>query len=114
MKDPVYILGVSGFYHDSAAALLRDGRVGGSDNHCLYGKDDDGKVCLVVSTDDSSSFTLNTPAATLYKVGWMNAKTGDWQYGSDIVNHSGGNISFTAPDTNDWILLLYDWDEVQL
>ncbi len=27
MKDPIYILGVSAFYHDSAAALLRDGRI---------------------------------------------------------------------------------------
>ncbi|MFZ9034038.1 MAG: carbamoyltransferase N-terminal domain-containing protein, partial [Anaerohalosphaeraceae bacterium] len=27
MEKSVYILGVSGFYHDSAAALLRDGRI---------------------------------------------------------------------------------------
>jgi len=87
-----------------------DSRAGGTGNHCLYGNDDDGKPCFVVSTDNGGSFTLNTPAAALYKVGWMNAKTGDWQYGSDIVNHAGGNISFTAPDTSEWILLLYDWE----
>ena len=27
MGKPVYILGISGLYHDSAAALLRDGRI---------------------------------------------------------------------------------------
>jgi len=89
-----------------------DNRVGGTGNHCLYGIDDKGKPCLVVSTDDGGSFTLNAPAAALYKVGWMKAKTGTWQYAGDIVNHSGGNITFNAPDTNDWILLLYDWDAV--
>ena len=27
VEKPVHILGVSGLYHDSAAALLRDGRI---------------------------------------------------------------------------------------
>ena len=27
MKNPVYILGISAFYHDSAAAILRDGEI---------------------------------------------------------------------------------------
>jgi hypothetical protein len=87
-----------------------DARVSGTDNHCLYGNDDDGKPCIVVSTENGGSFTLNAPQAPLYKVGWMNAKTGLWQYADDIVNHNGGELNFTAPHTNDWILLLYDWN----
>ena len=86
-----------------------DGRVGGTGDHCLYGQDDAGKPCLVVQTDNGGSFSLNVPAAEKYKVGWMNAKTGVWQYGNDITGHGGGNINFTAPGTDDWILLLYDW-----
>jgi hypothetical protein len=39
----------------------------------------------------------------------MNTRTGAWRVQEDIVNHTGGSISFTAPDTNDWALLLYDW-----
>jgi len=27
MNEPIYILGISAFYHDSAAALLKDGRI---------------------------------------------------------------------------------------
>ena len=82
-------------------------RVGGDGNRCLYGKDDGGKPCLVVQTDDGGSFTLDVPAAAKYKAGWMNAKTGSWQYDDDIADHAGGSISFTAPGTDDWILLIW-------
>lgn len=88
-------------------------RVGGTGNRCLYGVDDESIPCLVVQTDNGGGFTLNVPAAPLYNVGWMNAKTGLWQLRSDITNHPGGNISFTAPGTDDWVLLLYDWHAVE-
>ncbi len=86
-----------------------DGRVTGAGNWCLYGQDDDGKPCLVVYMDDGGSTSVNAPAAQKYKAGWMNAKTGAWQYASDISSHPGGNINFTAPSADEWALLLYDW-----
>ena len=86
-----------------------DARATGTHNWCLYGADDKGKMCVVVYLRDGGSTTVNVPAAPKYKVGWMNAETGVWQYPADIVNHSGGNISYTAPGAGDWALLLYDW-----
>ena len=86
-----------------------DARASGTYNWCLYGPDDEGKMCVVVYLRDGGRTMVNVPAAPLYNVGWMNTRTGIWQYQADITNHSGGNIAFTAPDTNDWALLLYDW-----
>jgi len=86
-----------------------DGLFGVPGNWCLYGSDDNGKPCLVVYTDDGGSFSLNVPTAPKYMVGWMNARTGVWQYGSTISGHPGGTIDFTAPGNDEWVLLLYDW-----
>jgi len=86
-----------------------DGRFGEPGNWCLSGSDDNGKPCLVVYTDDGGSFPLNVPAAPKYMVGWMNARTGVWQYDSTISGHPGGTIDFTAPGNDEWVLLLYDW-----
>jgi len=66
-------------------------------------------MCVVVYLRDGGSTTVNVPGAPLYNVAWMNTRTGAWRVQEDIVNHTGGSISFTAPDTNDWALLLYDW-----
>jgi len=89
-----------------------DARASGDFNWCLYGADDGGKMCVVVYLRDGGSATINVPAAPLYNVGWMNARTGAWQVRADIVNHAGGDIDFAAPDANDWALLLYDWKAV--
>ena len=86
-----------------------DDRASGTYNWCLYGADDNGKMCVVVYLRDGGSTTVNVPSAPLYNVAWMNTRTGAWRVQEDIVNHTGGSISFTAPDTNDWALLLYDW-----
>jgi hypothetical protein len=86
-----------------------DGRFGVPGNWCLYGSDDNGKPCMVVYTDDGGDFSLNVPMAPKYMVGWMNARTGAWQYGSIISGHPGGTIDFTAPGNDEWVLLLYDW-----
>jgi len=89
-----------------------DARASGTYNWCFYGADDDGKMCVVVYLRDAGSTTVNVPAAPLYNVGWMNAKTGVWQYEADIINHTGGNLSFTCPFTDDVALLLYDWETI--
>jgi len=89
-----------------------DARASGTSNWCFFGADDEGKMCVVVYLRDGGSTTVNVPAAPLYNVGWMDAETGDWQYESDIVNHPGGDITFAAPNSNDWVLLLYDWETI--
>ncbi len=86
-----------------------DSRATGDYNWCLYGADDDGGMCVVVYLRDGGKTKVNVPAAPLYNVGWMNPRTGQWKTQKDIVDHKGGNISFAAPDTEDWALLLYDW-----
>jgi len=52
---------------------------------------------------------MSRPTHNIARMGWMNAKTGAWQYASDISSHPGGNINFTAPSADEWALLLYDW-----
>jgi hypothetical protein len=90
-----------------------DGRFGEPGNWCLDGRDDHGRPCMVVYTDDGGFFSLNAPAAPKYKVGWMNARTGVWKYESTISDHPGGTIDFTAPGKDEWVLLLYDWSIVK-
>ncbi|ARN57336.1 DUF5060 domain-containing protein [Sedimentisphaera salicampi] len=78
-------------------------------NRCLSGKDKAGKNCLVVQAMTAKEFSVKAPAEKLYKAGWMNSKTGEWEILSDIENHKGGELKFKSPWSKDGILLLYDW-----
>ncbi|AQQ10398.1 hypothetical protein L21SP3_02230 [Sedimentisphaera cyanobacteriorum] len=78
-------------------------------NRCLYGKDNEGRNCLVVQALTEKEFAVKAPSEKLYKAGWLNSKTGEWKILSDIEKHKGGMLKFKSPWGIDGILLLYDW-----